>query len=118
MVIHRPDDELGAGPSLVATQQTTLRVPPNFHMARNIGPQHVPSDFGPQHASLDGPYPRRRLTAAQLKAERTQPILARATLKPYIQELDRNVTSRGVPTMRPLAYEFPGDSNCRGINDQ
>ena len=80
MVIHRPDDELGAGPSLVATQQTTLRVPPNFHMARNIGPQHVPSDFGPQHASLDGPYPRRRLTAAQLKAERTQPILARATL--------------------------------------
>ena len=26
-------------------------------------------------------------------------------IKPYIQELDRNVSSRGVPTMRPLAYE-------------
>ena len=55
MVIHRPDDEPGA--SLAATQHTTLRVPPNFHMARNIGPQHVPSDFGPQHAYLTAPMP-------------------------------------------------------------
>eukprot|EP01043_Picozoa_sp_COSAG02_P023705 COSAG02_NODE_1273_length_13520_cov_2.622010_3_plen_171_part_00 len=39
-------------------------------------------------------------------------------IKPYIQELDRNVTSRGVPTMRPLAYEFPNDAKCAGINDQ
>ena len=39
-------------------------------------------------------------------------------LKPYIQELDKNVTKFGVPTMRPLAYEFPDDSGCRHINDQ
>ena len=39
-------------------------------------------------------------------------------IKPYIQELDRNVTSRGVPTMRPLSYEFPADPKCAGINDQ
>ena len=39
-------------------------------------------------------------------------------IKPYIQELDRNVTSRGVPTMRPLSYEFPSDPKCAGINDQ
>merc|ERR1712086_1085975 len=53
MAIHTPDDTVG--PSSAATHTTTLRVPPNFHMARNIGPQHVPSDFGPQHASLYGP---------------------------------------------------------------
>ena len=39
-------------------------------------------------------------------------------IKPYIQELARNVTSHGVPTMRPLAYEFPADPKCRGLNDQ
>jgi alpha-D-xyloside xylohydrolase len=39
-------------------------------------------------------------------------------LKPYIQALDANVTKFGVPTMRPLAYEFPLDQGCRGIDDQ
>ena len=39
-------------------------------------------------------------------------------IKPYIQELARNVTSHGVPTMRPLAYEFPADPKCWGLNDQ
>jgi len=39
-------------------------------------------------------------------------------LKPYIKELDGNVTQFGVPTMRPLAYEFPHDAGCRHINDQ
>jgi alpha-D-xyloside xylohydrolase len=42
----------------------------------------------------------------------------RATLKPYLQELNHNVSAQGVPTMRPLAYEFPADANCRGIDDQ
>lgn len=79
MAIHTPDDTVG--PSSAATHTTTLRVPPNFHMARNIGPQHVPSDFGPQHASLYGPCPRNGLTTAQLKARRTKPILARAALR-------------------------------------
>ena len=78
MAIHRPDKDVG--PSSTPTQHTTLRAPPNFHMARNIGPQHVSSDFGPQHASLHDPCPRDGLTTAQLKARRTKPILARATL--------------------------------------
>ena len=42
----------------------------------------------------------------------------RSTLIPYIKELDKNVTSYGAPTMRPLAYEFPDDPKCRGIDDQ
>ena len=44
--------------------------------------------------------------------------LRSTVLKPYIQELSRNVTARGVPTMRPLAFEFPADKGCSGINDQ
>jgi len=39
-------------------------------------------------------------------------------LKHYISELADNVTATGVPTMRPLAYEFPLDPGCRGIDDQ
>ena len=42
----------------------------------------------------------------------------RATLKPYLRELGRNVSARGVPTMRPLAYEFPSDPRTAGIDDQ
>lgn len=39
-------------------------------------------------------------------------------MKPYIQELAQNVTQRGVPTMRPLWYEFPEDPDTQGVNDQ
>ena len=42
----------------------------------------------------------------------------RTRLLPYIQELSANVTARGVPTMRPLWWEFPADPNAVGINDQ
>jgi len=42
----------------------------------------------------------------------------RATMLPYIQELATNVTKSGVPTMRPLWYEFPEDDGAYGINDQ
>jgi hypothetical protein len=88
MAIPKPDDEMSPLGS-TATQHTTLRVPPNFHMARNIGPQHVSRDFGPRSpltaaqlkaAPLEGPCPM-ILTTAQLKARRTKPILARATLR-------------------------------------
>jgi alpha-D-xyloside xylohydrolase len=34
-------------------------------------------------------------------------IQVRSKLKPYIAELSRNVTARGVPTVRPLWWEFP-----------
>lgn len=42
----------------------------------------------------------------------------RMKLKPYIQELAVNVTARGVPTMRPLWWEFPEDRNTVGLDDQ
>jgi len=45
-------------------------------------------------------------------------IKLRATMKPYIAELAANVSATGVPTMRPLWYEFPDDPNCVGVNDQ
>jgi alpha-D-xyloside xylohydrolase len=45
-------------------------------------------------------------------------IRLRASMKPYIQALSENVTARGVPTMRPLWYEFPHDEHSFGINDQ
>ena len=45
-------------------------------------------------------------------------IRVREQLKPYIAELAANVTARGVPTMRPLWYEFPTDAKCIGVNDQ
>ena len=54
----------------------------------------------------------------------TQALLAKMvafrydTLAPYIAALSANVTKLGVPTMRPLAYEFPADRGCRGIDDQ
>jgi len=39
-------------------------------------------------------------------------------LLPYIKELDANVTSRGVPTMRPLWWEFGGDAATLAVDDQ
>eukprot|EP00658_Telonema_sp_P-2_P074568 TRINITY_DN6382_c0_g2_i1.p1 TRINITY_DN6382_c0_g2~~TRINITY_DN6382_c0_g2_i1.p1 ORF type:complete len:235 (-),score=19.37 TRINITY_DN6382_c0_g2_i1:172-876(-) len=39
-------------------------------------------------------------------------------LKPYIQQLSVNVSATGVPTMRPLWWEFPDDSGAYDVNDQ
>jgi alpha-D-xyloside xylohydrolase len=39
-------------------------------------------------------------------------------LKPYIAALARNVSAEGVPTMRPLWYEFPQDPAAYDVNDQ
>ena len=39
-------------------------------------------------------------------------------LAPYIAALAANVSARGVPTMRPLWWEFPGDAGAVGVNDQ
>ena len=39
-------------------------------------------------------------------------------LAPYIAALAANVSARGVPTMRPLWWEFPGDALAIGVNDQ
>jgi alpha-glucosidase (family GH31 glycosyl hydrolase) len=53
----------------------------------------------------------------------TQPTLEkyirlRAVLKPYITELAKNVSERGVPTVRPLWWEFPTDSHAVGVSTQ
>jgi alpha-D-xyloside xylohydrolase len=45
-------------------------------------------------------------------------IQLRHQMKPYIQELSMNVTKYGVPTVRPLWWEFPNDSYAWDINDQ
>eukprot|EP00041_Stephanoeca_diplocostata_P012223 m.203940 g.203940 ORF g.203940 m.203940 type:complete len:819 (+) comp18865_c0_seq8:159-2615(+) len=45
-------------------------------------------------------------------------IRVRETLKPYIGELAANVSARGVPTMRPLWWNFPEDAHAVGITDQ
>ena len=39
-------------------------------------------------------------------------------LKPYLAELARNVSAEGVPTMRPLWYEFPNDAAAYNVDDQ
>ena len=43
--------------------------------------------------------------------------LRESVLKPYIAELAKNVSARGVPTMRPLWWEFD-DPNVLDVNDQ
>jgi len=42
----------------------------------------------------------------------------RKTLSPYLSALAKDVSSRGVPTMRPLWWHFPHDDNTVGVNDQ
>merc|ERR1711977_726907 len=39
-------------------------------------------------------------------------------MKGYIKALAQNVSKYGVPTMRPLWWEFPKDIKTVGINDQ
>lgn len=53
----------------------------------------------------------------------TQPALERYirlrhSLKPYIAELAANVTATGVPTVRPLWWEYPEDPGAVGVNMQ
>ena len=45
-------------------------------------------------------------------------VVLRAKLKPYIAELAKLVTEKGVPVVRPLWWEFPKDEKCIDINDQ
>ena len=45
-------------------------------------------------------------------------IRLRARLKPYIAELAANVSATGVPTLRPLWWEFPADPKAIGVNTQ
>ena len=42
----------------------------------------------------------------------------RERLRPYITELMRCTHERGVPVMRPLFYDFPGDKKCWEIDSE
>ena len=55
--------------------------------------------------------------ATQLLLEKYVRVRA-AQLAPYIAELSANVSAAGVPTMRPLWWEFPADPGAVGVNDQ
>ena len=44
--------------------------------------------------------------------------LRNVLLKPYLVELAQNVSKFGALTTRSLAFEFPHDPTCIGINDQ
>ena len=45
-------------------------------------------------------------------------IRLRAAMQPYLQALSFNVSTTGVPTVRPLWWEFPLDTNTIGIDNQ
>ena len=76
-------------------------VAPCTHVAGSCGPNEVWS-YGAD-------------TQALLSAM----ILFRAqVLKPYIAALARNVSAEGVPTMRPLWFEFPNDPAAYDVDDQ
>ncbi len=76
-------------------------MPPCVNVSGSCGPNEVWS-YGPD-------------TQAHLSAMVTY---RAQVLKPYIAELARNVSAEGVPTMRPLWYEFPEDPAAYGVDDQ
>jgi alpha-D-xyloside xylohydrolase len=45
-------------------------------------------------------------------------ILLRQTLRPYIEELMKAAHEKGSPVMRPLFYDFPGDTRAWDVEDQ
>jgi alpha-D-xyloside xylohydrolase len=55
---------------------------------------------------------------AQTQVHLSKYIRLRATLKPYIAELAKNVSEQGVPTVRPLWWEFPDDPHAIGQDTQ
>ena len=76
-------------------------VPPCIHVAGSCGPNE-PWSYGAATEALLGAMIRFRATV----------------LQPYIAELARNVSAEGVPTMRPLWFEFPGDPAAWGVDDE
>ena len=56
---------------------------------------------------------------AEVQAHLSRMVETRARdLAPYILELSANVSASGVPTMRPLWWEFPDDPRCVGVGEQ
>ena len=55
--------------------------------------------------------------------EDTQVILSkyikvREKMQPYIDDLQKNISRYGGPTVRPLWYEYPEDADAFGLNDE
>jgi alpha-D-xyloside xylohydrolase len=42
----------------------------------------------------------------------------RERLRPYIMDQMRLASERGVPPMRPVFFDFPGDERCWSVDDQ
>lgn len=76
-------------------------VAPCINVASSCGPNEVWS-YGPDTQAILETYIRFRTDV----------------LKPYIAELAAYVTKLGVPTVRPLWWEFPNDPNSWGVDDQ
>ena len=89
---------------------------------RTHGCRQGPSE--PQVAPCTQVHPSCGPNEAWSYGEDTQALLAdmiryrASVLKPYIAALARNVSAEGVPTMRPLWYEFPQDPAAYGVDDQ
>ncbi len=45
-------------------------------------------------------------------------LFLRERLKPYILEQMHTASATGLPPMRPLFFDFPGDPACNGVDDQ
>jgi len=82
-----------------------------------LGPSEPDSDCKPAHGSCG--YNEIWSYGAATQALLEDVVRMRnEVLLPYIRELAANVSAHGAPTMRPLAYEFPDDRACRGVDDQ
>lgn len=77
------------------------QVAPCVHVAGTCGPNE-PWSYGDATGALLGDMVR-------FRAE---------VLQPYIAELAKNVSAEGVPTLRPLWYEFPDDEAAWGVDDE
>ena len=70
----------------------------------------VPGSCGPNEIWSYGPETQAILeTYVRFRAE---------VLRPYVSDLAVNVTRDGVPTVRPLWWEFPDDPASWGVDDQ
>ncbi|HVU65470.1 MAG TPA: glycoside hydrolase family 31 protein, partial [Ktedonobacteraceae bacterium] len=45
-------------------------------------------------------------------------LFLRERLRPYVEEQMRLASAKGLPPMRPLFFDFPGDPACAGVDDQ
>ena len=91
----------GSPPPDVFTRWLAFGLLSSHSRLHGSGSVRLPSLFGP--AALDT---ARRFTAVKLK------------LMPYLGLCAREAHATGVPLMRPMVLEFPGDLGARGVDTQ